>query len=134
MKAYIAYKFKDEDTKKLRKELTNLDKTIKSAGFETFIFFRDEQKWGKVKMTMKDVVERAKNNMNACDIIIAETSEKARGVDWEIGFFQGQKKPVIVIAKENSDNNFLAASTPFNITYKNLKDLKGKLTEIRRKL
>lgn len=134
MQAYIAYKFKGTDSHNLRRQLIELDKTIKSAGFETFIFFRDVQKWGKIQLKIKELIEKAKQKMKNSDIIIAETSEKANGVYWEVGFFQGLGKPVIIIAKECAKNGFLASSTKFSIAYKNMIDLKEKLIAIRGQL
>lgn len=128
----MAYKFKDTDPEILKRWLTELDKCIKSAGFDTFIFFRDMQDWGKIKMPLKEVITKARECMIKCDLIIAETSETANGVYWEVGFFQGQKKPVIVIAKEGSNNAFLANSTEHNLTYTDLNDLKSKLLEVKK--
>lgn len=87
----MAYKFKDTDPEILKRWLTELDKCIKSAGFDTFIFFRDMQDWGKIKMPLKEVITKARECMIKCDLIIAETSETANGVYWEVGFFRGKK-------------------------------------------
>ena len=56
---YIAYKFKDADLNELKKKLEELSKVVEeSLKCKTFIFFRDAQKWGKIKMDIKEVKQK----------------------------------------------------------------------------
>jgi len=81
MKVYLTYKFKDEELGNLRGMLEQFSKLIEeSTGWKTFIFFRDVQKWQKPSMDVKEVIEKAMKEINKCDAILAEASEKARGV------------------------------------------------------
>ncbi len=127
-KIYIAYKFKEENPEELRKKLEELSKVIEdSLKCKTFIFFRDAQKWGKIKMPVKELVKRAMQEIKKCDAILVEASEKARGVYFEVGYAKALKKKIIVIHKEGTEADFLEAAADKNIFYKDFEDLKEKL-------
>lgn len=126
MKVYIAYKFKDKDLKKLRKKLEKLSDIVENLGHKTFIFFRDVQKWKKTKMNVKRIFKRAMKEIEKCDIILAECSEKARGVYFEIGYAKAKGKKVIVIHKKGTDVNALRSAADKVIEYKDFEDLEKK--------
>jgi len=128
---YIAYKFKDTDPSKLKKKLEELSKIIEdSTGYKTFIFFRDAQKWGKIKMDIKEVVEKASKAVEECDVILVEASEKANGIYFEVGYAKALGKKVIIIHKKGTEANFLNATADVSIEYEDFEDLKGKLMEM----
>ena len=131
-KIYIAYKFREQDPKGLRKKLEQLSKIIEeSTGYKTFVFFRDVQKWGKIKMNIKEVVKKAYKSIEKCDVILVEASEKARGVYFEVGYAKALKKKIIIIHKEGTETDFLEACADKVIVYKDFGDLGEKLGEIK---
>ena len=130
-KIYVAYKFTGSDPIELRKKLEELSKIIEeTTKYKTYIFFRDAQKWGKIKMPIKEVVEKAYKSVEKCDAILVEASEKARGVYFEVGYAKALKKKIIVIHQEGTEADFLEACADKVIVYKNFEDLKEKLKEI----
>ena len=130
-KIYVAYKFKKQDQAELKKELEELSKIIEeSTGYKTFIFFRDVQNWGKKKMSVKDVVNKAIEALEKCDAILVETSEKARGAYFEIGYAKALRKKVIIIHKKGTEADFLEATSDISIEYEDLEDLRKKLGEL----
>src|SRR3989338_8128799 len=132
MKVYLTYKFKEEEPNELKAHLETFSKLVEeSTGWKTFIFFRDAQKWKTGTMTMQQVVDRAMKEIANCDAILAEASEKARGVYFEVGYAKALGKKVIVIHKKNTEANFLEASADIKIEYENDEDLKEKLRMVK---
>ena len=108
---YVAYKFKEQNPEELRKKLEELSKVIEDAtSYKTFIFFRDAQNWGKIKMPIKEVVEKACNEIEKCDTILVEATEKANGAYFEAGYAKALgKKVIIVYIKQEQKQTFLIA-------------------------
>ncbi len=132
MKVYLTYKFKEEDPEGLRKKLEEFSKIIEeSTNWKTFAFFRDVQNWKIGTMDVQEVVKKAMESIKDCDAIIAEASEKARGIYFEVGYAKALGKKVIVIHKKNTEANFLEASADIKIEYEDFEDLKKKLGEIK---
>jgi nucleoside 2-deoxyribosyltransferase len=127
-KIYVAYKFKEQDPEELRKKLEELSKIIEeTTNYKTYIFFRDAQKWGKIKMPINEVVEKAYKALKKCDAILAEASEKANGIYFEVGYAKALNKKIIIIHQEGTEANFLEACADKIIIYKDFEDLKEKL-------
>jgi nucleoside 2-deoxyribosyltransferase len=127
MKIYIAYKFKDSDPKELKRKLEEISKVVEETlKCKTFIFFRDVQKWGKIKMKIKEVIEKACDSIKECDALLVEASEKANGVYFEVGYAKALKKKIIVIHKEGTEANFLEGCADASIEYKDLENLRKK--------
>ncbi|MCX6747148.1 MAG: nucleoside 2-deoxyribosyltransferase [Candidatus Pacearchaeota archaeon] len=127
-KIYVAYKFKEQNTEELRKKLEELSKVIEDATiYKTFIFFRDAQNWGKIKMPIKEVVEKACKEIEKCDAILVEATEKANGAYFEVGYAKALNKKVIIVHKTGTETNFLDSIADASIEYDDLNDLKEKL-------
>ncbi|MCK5321303.1 nucleoside 2-deoxyribosyltransferase [Candidatus Pacearchaeota archaeon] len=127
-KIYVAYKFKEQNPEELRKRLEELSKIIdETTDYKTFIFFRDAQKWGKIKMDVKEIVEKAYKAIEKCDAILVEASEKARGAYFEIGYAKALGKKVIVIHQKGTEAAFLEACADEVIVYEDFENLREKL-------
>ena len=128
---YIAYKFKEQNPVKLKERLEQLSKIIEEAtGYKTFIFYRDAQNWGEKKMDVKELVEKACKEIKKCDIILVESSEKARGAYFEVGYAKALGKKIIIIHKEGTEADFLGAAADYSVEYKDLGDLREKLGKL----
>ena len=131
MKIYITYQFKDVNLEELKVKLEELSKIIEeSTKWQPFIFFRDIQKWKKGTMDVQEIVSRAMEEIEKCDAILVEASEKARGVYFEAGYAKALNKKVIVIHKKGTEANFLESLADIKIIYEDLEDLKEKLKEL----
>jgi nucleoside 2-deoxyribosyltransferase len=128
---YLAYKFKDSDPAVLKQKLEELSKIIEeTTEYKTFIFFRDAQKWGEIKMNIKEVVTKAYKAVEKCDALLVEATEKANGAYFEVGYAKALGKKIIVIHQEGTEAAFLEAAADVSITYKDFEDLKKKLKSI----
>jgi len=131
-KIYIAYKFKEQNPKELRKKLEELSKIIEeTTNYKTFIFFRDAQNWGKIKMDAEKLVSEACKALKKCDAIIVEASEKARGAYFEVGYAKALGKKIIVIHQEGTEADFLEAAADKSIVYEDFEDLGKGLSSYR---
>ena len=129
---YVAYKFNGADVIQLKEKLEKLSKIIEeTTSYKTYIFFRDAQKWGKIKMPINEVVERAYKALEKCDAILVEASEKANGIYFEVGYAKALNKKIIIIHQEGTEANFLEACADKIIIYKDFEDLKEKLKRIK---
>jgi nucleoside 2-deoxyribosyltransferase len=128
---YLAYKFKGANPEVLREKLEKLSEVIeKKTEYKTFIFCRDVQKWGKIKMDMKEVVEKAMIALKKCDALLVEATEKSNGMYFEAGYAKALGKKMIVIHENGMETNFLSASADEVIEYSDLEDLGEKLKGI----
>jgi len=131
---YLAYKFKDSDPEVLKSHLEELSKIVENTlKCKTYIFFRDAQKWGKIKMDIKEVVTKAMEAVKKCDLILVEASEKASGVYFEVGYAKALGKKVVIIHRKGTETNFLNAAADVSIEYDDFEDLKGKLKNMTKK-
>lgn len=101
MKAYLAIKF-HEDCKN-KKLINDISNSLQKAGFNSIVIVRDYEKWGKVNFTPEELMKLTFKLINESEIIVVEFSEKGVGLGIEAGYAYANNKPIIVIAKKNSD-------------------------------
>jgi nucleoside 2-deoxyribosyltransferase len=100
MKAYVAFKFKEDYSDKGLIE--GICGALHTAGLETAVMVRDYEKWGAVKMAPQEFMPLALKAIADCDIFIAEFTEKGVGLGIEAGYAYAKGKPIIVIAKSGT--------------------------------
>lgn len=64
-----------------------------------------------------------------CDIILAECSEKARGVYFEVGYAKALGKKVMIVHKNGADLKFLKGIADKIVCYNDLDELERKFKE-----
>jgi len=99
---------------------------ISSLKEEQLLNFFASMRSGEIKTKH----EKAHKSVKKCDAILVETSEKARGAYFEIGYAKALKKKIIVIHQEGTEAAFLEAATDVSIEYENFEDLKEKIENI----
>jgi nucleoside 2-deoxyribosyltransferase len=130
-KIYVAYKFKDADLSVLKQKLEELSKVIEEVtNYKTYVFFRDAQKWGKIKMDIKEVTKKASEALEKCDAILVEATEKSNGAYFEVGYANALGKKVIIVHKTGTETNFLDSIADVSIEYDTFEDLREKLKGI----
>ena len=124
MKAYVAFKFKEDYSDK--EFIEKVSSALHTAGLDTVVMVRDYEKWGAVKMTPQEFMPLALKAIDDCDILIAEFSEKGVGLGIETGYAYAKEKPVIVIAKSGTQiSDTLSGIAKQIIFYKNPEELEG---------
>lgn len=126
MKAYLAIKFyEDFSNKELIDQISN---SLKKIGVETRVIVRDHEKWGKVKFTAKALMDLTFKEIDSCDILIIEFSEKGVGLGIEAGYSYAKEKPIIIIAKTGSHvSNTLKGIANTVIFYDKIFELEEKI-------
>lgn len=129
MKAYLAVKFKEDFSN--RELIENISNALRKEGIETSVMARDFEKWGKVRFTPKELMEKTFEKIDASQMLIVEFSEKGVGLGIEAGYAYAKGKPIIVIAKEGSEiSDTLRGIAQKVIFYKNPEDIIGKIIRI----
>ena len=130
MKAYISVSFSH------RQRLEPVIKLISSALLRrdiTPIVFVDEYQFRKEEENA--MMQQALFNIDACDMLIAETSEKAIGIGVEAGYARAKGKWIIYLRHlEAEHSTTVAGISHYCLVYKNTEDLQEQLEETLQKV
>lgn len=85
-----------------RDEIEYLCSLVKDAGFEDFCFVRDVEHYQKVFNTPKELMIRAREEIEKSDFLLIDMSEKPTGRAIEAGIAHTLGKKIIVIAKKGT--------------------------------
>jgi nucleoside 2-deoxyribosyltransferase len=126
MKAYIAVSYSKR--KLVDKEITLIIETLNTFDISSFVFV-DNYKFDISQE--KQMMSQAMNDIENCDILIAETSEKGIGIGIEVGYAKAKGKIVIYLRGQNAEHSTTVSGiSDFQIVYSNTKDLQIKLINI----
>jgi len=121
MKIFITSSFKGSDNKE---GIENLCKIVRNAGFEDFHFIRDIEHYEKTFSDPKELMKRAKEEINKCDALLFDATEKSTGRALEVGIAYCLGKRIIVIMKEGTKiKDTLRGVADIIITYKEINDI-----------
>jgi len=126
MKIFLAIKFhEDQGNRKLVEKISEL---LKRIGVETVVMARDYEKWGKVKLSPKELMRMAFKITEESDLLLVEFSEKGVGLGVEAGYAYARGIPIVVIAKRGSDiSNTIKGVAKEVLFYEDVRELRGKL-------
>lgn len=126
MKAYISVGFSKRLV--LEPELQTITEVLSDFNIKPFIFV-DQYKFGIAQE--EQMMKQAMRDIESCNILIAETSEKAIGVGVEVGFAKAKGKFIIYLRHENAEHSTTVSGiSDAQIIYANPQDLKIQLTTI----
>ena len=125
MKAYIAVSYSKR--KLVDKEIALIIETLNTFDISSFVFV-DNYKFDILQE--KQMMSQAMKDIENCDILIAETSEKGIGIGIEVGFAKARGKIVIYLRQQNAEHSTTVSGiSDFQIVYSNSEDLKIKLID-----
>ena len=128
MKVYITVSFKEG---KNRTEIERLCSIIRNAGFDDFCFIRDVENYQKVFNDPRELMNRAREEIKKCDILLFDATEKSTGRAIEVGIAFSNKKKVVVIMKEGTlIKDTLRGVADAIIAYKTIEDIQGDLKRL----
>lgn len=130
MKAYISVSFSRR--KSLDREITAIVDTLKEHGISSFVFVDNYQfdLPGERKM-----MKQAMADIDSCDILIAETSDKAIGIGIEAGYAKAKNKTIIYLRQKDKEHSTTVSGiSDFQVVYHDTEDLKNQLAETISKL
>lgn len=101
MKAYIGIKYHHDC--KNRSVIEKISSILESAGYETTCIIRDKEKWGAVTVYPKELMDATFKEIDSCNIVVLDISEKGVGLGIEAGYAYAKGIPVVIIAKKGSE-------------------------------
>ncbi len=129
MKAYLAHKFYSDGRN--RKLIEDISESLKENGIETVIMARDFEDWGNKTYSSTELMRLSFKQIDDCDILILEFSEKGTGLGIEAGYAFAKNKPIYVIAASGSEiSTTLKGISALIIFYSDPKKIGKKIKEI----
>lgn len=132
MRIFIAYKFSGVDHHTLRNQLTAISDAITKEGHESFIFFRDREKWGDVTLTIDEIITGAFEELSRCDavLVMQQGNEKSEGVLLEAGYAKALQKMLVVAVSTDAHRRLLTAIADHVVIFDDVNDLLPKLEHV----
>jgi nucleoside 2-deoxyribosyltransferase len=96
MKAYLAIKYHPDSANRPRIE--GVAAALATCGFETMCIARDVEQWGQVQLDPAELMDRTFAEMDKCDVVVVDLSEKGVGVGIEAGYAHARRIPILTIA------------------------------------
>jgi nucleoside 2-deoxyribosyltransferase len=126
MKAYISLSYRNR--KKLHGVLDTIVSALKNLAVEPFVFV-DEYHF--TAADEKEMMRQAMIDIDSCDILIAETSDKAIGIGIEVGYAKAKNKPVIYMRHTDAEHSTTVSGiSDFTIIYTGTHHLQQRLAEV----
>jgi nucleoside 2-deoxyribosyltransferase len=100
MKAYLAIKYHPDNANRPRIE--GISAALETCGFETVCIVRDVERWGQVQLDPADLMDRSFAELETCDVVVVDISEKGVGVGIEAGYAYARRIPILTIAAYRS--------------------------------
>jgi nucleoside 2-deoxyribosyltransferase len=101
MKAYLAIKYHPDNANRPRIE--GISDALESCGFETVCIARDVERWGQVQLDPAELMDRSFAEIDGCDVLVVDVSEKGMGVGIEAGYAYTRRIPILTIAAQGAD-------------------------------
>ncbi len=126
MKAYISVSFKNR--KLLNSEIGTISKVLTENSIDALVFV---DKYRFEIAQEQEMMQKAMEEIDNCDILIAETSEKGIGIGVEVGYAKGKGKTIVYIRQKDMEHSTtVSGSSDFQIIYSDSKDLRMQLLQI----
>ncbi|GHN01218.1 hypothetical protein WSM22_27070 [Cytophagales bacterium WSM2-2] len=126
MKAYISVSFSKR--KRLDKEILAIRECLSSLGINSLIFV-DNYRFAANEE--KEMMKQAMEDIDKCDFLIAEVSDKGIGIGIEAGYAKAKGKPVIYLRHVDAEHSTTVSGiSDFSIIYSDSGDLKTRLLEV----
>lgn len=125
MKAYISVSFSNR--KFVEKEIASIVDTLNDFKISSCVFV-DNYKFDLTQE--RQMMAQAMADIDNCDILIAETSDKGIGIGIEVGYAKAKSKTVIYLRnKDKEHSTTISGISDFQIIYMDTNDLKKQLAD-----
>ena len=130
MKAYISVSYAKR--KFLDKEINTIIEVLKKIEVTPFVFV-DNYRFDLTQE--RQMMQQVMIDIESCDLLIAETSDKAIGIGIEVGYAIAMSKPVIYIRQKNTEHSSTVSGiSNYQIVYSDVEDLKTHLADTMKKI
>ncbi|NTU98497.1 hypothetical protein HGA64_00605 [Candidatus Falkowbacteria bacterium] len=128
MRIFITATFKNGEN---RAEIEHLCDLVRQAGFDDFCFIRDVENYQKIFDKPRELMERAKQEIESCDALLIDLTEKSTGRAIEAGIAFALGKKVIVLVKSGSVLKDTAKGiADLVVEYDDMADIPSKLKNV----
>lgn len=125
MKVIVTHSFGDS-----REEIERVCQAVKNAGFEDFSFIRDVENYQKIFDNPKQLMRRAKEEIEKCDALLIDMTDKPTGRMIEVGIAYSLGKKIIAIMKRGTQiKDTTRGVADIIIEYDNIEDITEKLRQ-----
>jgi len=125
MKAYISVSFSKRNL--VDKEITSIVDTLNEFKIPSCVFV-DNYKFDLAQE--RQMMVQAMADIDNCDILIAETSDKGIGVGIEVGYAKAKNKTVIYVRRKDKEHSTTVSGiSDFQVFYMDNNDLKRQLAD-----
>jgi nucleoside 2-deoxyribosyltransferase len=129
MKAYISVSFNNR--KLVNNEIETIKDTLNVFNISSMVFV-DHYKFDITQE--RQMMEQAMIDIDNCEILIAETTNKGIGIGVEVGYAKAKGKTVIYLRQQDAEHSTTVSGiSDFQIVYNDTTELKTQLTEIVKK-
>ena len=126
MKAYIGIKYYEDFRN--RNIIEKISLVLENRGYETSCIVRDTEQWGLVRLEPHELMKATFDEIDSCDIVIIDLSEKGVGLGIEAGYAFAKGIPIITIAEKASDiSTTMQGISRQVITYRDIDEIEKKL-------
>lgn len=126
MKAYLSLSYSKRGS--IENEISVIKDILNSFQIEAFIFV---DQYSFQQNEDKKMMHQALTDIDECDFLIAEVSDKAMGVGVEVGYAKAKNKPIIYLRHSTAEHSTtISGVSNYSIFYNDINDLKGRLSTI----
>lgn len=101
MKAYIGIKYHEDYRNKL--VVNKISSALERIGYKTSCIVRDIENDGQVKYDPFKLMELTFKEIDSCDLLVIELTEKGVGLGIEAGYAFAKDIPIFTIVKKGAD-------------------------------
>lgn len=119
MRVFITASFGDS-----KENIERLCRVVKAAGFEDFCFVRDVENYQKIFNDPKELMRRAKEEIDKSNLLLIDMTDKPTGRAIEAGIAYALGKKIIVIMKHGTNiKDTVRGIASEIIEYQNIEDI-----------
>ena len=96
MKAFLSIKYFADHRNKNR--IQAISSALKQNGIDSVCIARDVEKWGAVTFEPAELMARTFQEIDSCDRVVVDLTEKGVGIGIEAGYAHAKQIPIITIA------------------------------------
>jgi len=129
MKVYIGIKYHEYYNNK--PIVNNITSALERKGYETVCIIRDIEKEGKIKYSASELMKITFQEIDSCDLIFIDLTEKGVGLGIEAGYAFSKGIPIVIIAKYGSEvSETLVGISENVIFYDDIEDIDNQIEKI----
>jgi nucleoside 2-deoxyribosyltransferase len=100
MRAFLSIKYHTDQANRPRIE--HVLAAMERSGLETRCVVRDIEQWGSINIHPAELMRLTFDEIDRCNLLVAELSEKGVGIGIEAGYAAGHGIPVVTVVEEGA--------------------------------